>query len=75
MSIKTLWCKPPGTTCPCLRPPFETVSQNSTFSLGQFGISQTDSFELAIREAEILGFSFPGYKGGNCTNAEGPAVS
>jgi hypothetical protein len=46
MSSKTLWCKLPETTCPDLRPPFETASQNSAFSLGPFGKSQTDCFEL-----------------------------
>jgi len=40
----------------------ETVSQNLAFSLRRFGRSQTDGFELTSREAEILGFSFQGYK-------------
>jgi hypothetical protein len=75
MSNKT-WCKPPGTTCPDLRPPFETFNQNSAFSVGPFGKSQTDRL-LRIREsgARNFGFQFPGVQGGNCTNAEGPAVS
>jgi len=45
MSSKALWCKPLGTTCSGLHPPFDRATQGLTFSVGTTGKPEKKNYQ------------------------------